>query len=70
MTCQVPDAEPCSSSCAALYTVHEETEMQQVRGGLSLADTQSGCYVRFYSRRYDCGGECGAQHKQGSKLGT
>jgi hypothetical protein len=33
------------------YTVHEETEIQQVSKGLSLADTQTGPCGRLYSRR-------------------
>ena len=42
---------PCSRSCDARHTVHQETEIQQVRWGLSLADTQTGRYAALYSRR-------------------
>jgi hypothetical protein len=38
-----PSRDPAARSCAARDTVHEETEVQQVRGVLSLADTQTGC---------------------------
>jgi hypothetical protein len=51
----VPYARPCSSSCAERRTVRSENEIQQVgRGGLSLADTQTGRYGRLYSRRRLC----------------
>jgi hypothetical protein len=47
----VPDAEPFSCSCAARYTIHEETKMKQVRRGFTLADTQIGPLRRLYARR-------------------
>ena len=41
---------PCSRSCAARHTVHQETEIQQVRGGLSFADTHRRTAMRHFTQ--------------------
>ena len=40
----------CMYACMC-YTVRKETEMKQVRGGLTLVDAQMGPLRRLYSRR-------------------